>query len=243
MDAKTKGFLENIKPNPVKRASYEKLIEIKKNSDENIELIEKKINTMLKIDDEEKRNIIVNLIAALDYYIHEIIIWGIVEITSNKFPKGKKYEGFLLSIKHIKNIFDNKNNLEKETFCEKELKKEIINSLKKKTYQKWKSIKEGLEHILPDDQLELISNLTTGGQGNNDKFDIEKLNSLNEKRDSIVHNCDRDYHNNSKKNCIDFDCKECCDYIILIINSIHKVISNYDKTKPEENEKEEDKEL
>lgn len=30
MDAKTKGFLENIKPNLVKRASYEKLIEIKK---------------------------------------------------------------------------------------------------------------------------------------------------------------------------------------------------------------------
>ncbi|BEO97312.1 hypothetical protein FNCP10_21670 [Fusobacterium nucleatum] len=176
------------------------------------------------------------MIAALDYYIHEILIWGIVEITRNKFPKGKKYGEFSLSIQHIKNIFDNKKDLEKEIFCEEELKKEIINSLKKKTYQKWKSIKEGLAHILPDEQLKLISELTTGGQGNNYKFDIEKLNSLNEKRDSIVHNCDRDYHNNSKKNCVNFDCKDCCDYIILIINSVHKIILDYDETKPEKKE-------
>ncbi|BEO97311.1 hypothetical protein FNCP10_21660 [Fusobacterium nucleatum] len=30
IDVETKEFLENIKPNQVKRASYEKLIEIKK---------------------------------------------------------------------------------------------------------------------------------------------------------------------------------------------------------------------
>lgn len=84
--------------NPVKnnRPSSEELERIKKYSDENLEIIFSKFSIdnlkEKKLDDNEKRDIIVNLIGALDYYIHEIIIWGLVQITLNKFPVGKNYE-------------------------------------------------------------------------------------------------------------------------------------------------------
>jgi len=237
LDIENKKFLENIVPNEVKRPSCEKLKKIKETSNENMKLIFKKVNSINENDDEEKRNIIVNLVSALDYYIHEIVIWGIEEITRNKFPKGKRYDKFLISVKHVKNFFEKKS-LDKE-----ELKKEIIDLLKRETYQKWKSIKEGLEYILPDNECKLIGKLT---EGNSEefKFPTSDLDLLNEKRNCIVHSYDRNYHDASKRNDIkNFNCEKYYNYIILVIDSIHDVISNYDKTKPEENEKEEDKEL
>ena len=53
-------------------------------------------------DEEVKRNSIVNLIGALDYYVRELILWGILAITHDKFEKGKKYEEFQISINFIK---------------------------------------------------------------------------------------------------------------------------------------------
>lgn len=227
-DTEIKETLGKVKPNKVIRPSYQKLQKIKKISNENIGLICKKINSINKDDEEEKRNIVVNLISALDYYVHEIVIWGLEEITKNKFPKGKKYDKFYISVKHVKDFFDKKS-LDKE-----ELKKEIINLLKRETYQKWKSIKEGLEYILPDNECKLIGELTDG-KSSQFKFSTQKLDSLNEKRNYIVHSYDRNHYDSTRNNIKDFDCKEYCHYIVLIIYSIHNVISNYDSTKPEEN--------
>ena len=97
------------------------------------------------------KDIIVNLIGALDYYIHEIIIWGLVQITLNKFPVGKNYEKqkIELEYKYIKMAFE-----DKDIFNDIELKKTIIENIRRNSYQKWQNIKSRLELILPKDILQ-----------------------------------------------------------------------------------------
>lgn len=215
------------------RPSAEELERIKKYSDENLETISSKIGLEENLDDEEKRNIIVNLIGALDYYIHEIIIWGLVQITLNKFPKGKNYEKqkVELEYRYIKMAFE-----DKDIFNEVELKKTIIENIRRNTYQKWQSIKVGLELILPKKVLEKISDLTSGKNGVA-IFQTNKLDELANKRHLIVHHFDREYSNNSSRNTLDIDCNESFILIKTVIDSIHKIIVEYDETQPEnENE-------
>ncbi|MGY0394490.1 MULTISPECIES: hypothetical protein [unclassified Fusobacterium] len=211
------------------RPSAEELERIKKYSDENLETISSKIGLKENLDDEEKRNIIVNLIGALDYYIHEIIIWGLVQITLNKFPKGKNYEKqkVELEYRYIKMAFE-----DKDIFNEVELKKTIIENIRRNTYQKWQSIKVGLELILPKKVLEKISDLTSGKNGVA-IFQTNKLDELANKRHLIVHHFDREYSNNSSRNTLDIDCNESFILIKTVIDSIHKIIVEYDETQPE----------
>lgn len=211
------------------RPSAEELERIKKYSDENLETIFSKIGLEENLDDEEKRNIIVNLIGALDYYIHEIIIWGLVQITLNKFPKGKNYEKqkIELEYRYIKMAFE-----DKDIFNEVELKKTIIENIRRNTYQKWQSIKVGLELILPKKVLEKISDLTSGKNGVA-IFQTNKLDELANKRHLIVHHFDREYSNNSSRNTLDIDCNESFILIKTVIDSIHKIIVEYDETQPE----------
>lgn len=211
------------------RPSAEELKRIKKYSDENLETISSKIGLEENLDDEEKRNIIVNLIGALDYYIHEIIIWGLVQITLNKFPKGKNYERqkVELEYRYIKMAFE-----DKDIFNEVELKKTIIENIRRNTYQKWQSIKVGLELILPKKVLEKISDLTSGKNGVA-IFQTNKLDELANKRHLIVHHFDREYSNNSSRNTLDIDCNESFILIKTVIDSIHKIIVGYDETQPE----------
>lgn len=211
------------------RPSAEELERIKKYSDENLETISSKIGLKENLDDEEKRNIIVNLIGALDYYIHEIIIWGLVQITLNKFPKGKNYakQKVELEYRYIKMAFE-----DKDIFNEVELKKTIIENIRRNTYQKWQSIKVGLELILPKKVLEKISDLTSGKNGVA-IFQTNKLDELANKRHLIVHHFDREYSNNSSRNTLDIDCNESFILIKTVIDSIHKIIVEYDETQPE----------
>lgn len=221
--------------NPVKnnRPSSEELERIKKYSDENLEIIFSKFSIdnlkEKKLDDNEKRDIIVNLIGALDYYIHEIIIWGLVQITLNKFPVGKNYEKqkIELEYKYIKMAFE-----DKDIFNDIELKKTIIENIRRNSYQKWQNIKSGLELILPKDILQKISDLTSGKNGIA-VFQTNKLDELANKRNLIVHHFDREYSNNSSRNSIDIDCKEGFILIKTIIDSIHQIIVEYDETQPE----------
>ncbi|HEY4533575.1 MAG TPA: hypothetical protein VIG61_05405 [Fusobacterium sp.] len=82
------------------------------------------------LDNEEKRSIVVNLIGALDYYIHEIIIWGLVQITLNKFPKGKKYNKIYIPIEYLKMIIE-----DKIEFDDTKIKRKIIEDIRINSYQ------------------------------------------------------------------------------------------------------------
>lgn len=224
-----KDPLESFLPIENNRPSAEELERIKKYSDENLKTISSKIGLKDNLEDEEKRNIIVNLIGALDYYIHEIIIWGLVQITLNKFPIGKNYEKqkVELEYRYIKMAFE-----DKDIFNEVELKKTIIENIRRNTYQKWQSIKVGLELILPKKVLEKISDLTSG-KNRIAIFQTNKLDELANKRHLIVHHFDREYSNNSSRNTIDIDCNESFILIKTVIDSIHKIIVEYDETQPE----------
>lgn len=206
---------EDFKPVKNNRISCEELERIKKYSDENLEIISSKLeidNDKGKtLDDNEKRDVIVNLIGALDYYIHEIIIWGLVQITLNKFPVGKNYNKHKVELeyKYIKMAFE-----DKDIFNDVELKKTIIENIRRNTYQKWQSIKSGLEIILPKEILEKISDLTSGKNGVA-LFQTNKLDELANKRHLIVHHFDREYSNNSSRNSIDIDCEESFSLIKL----------------------------
>lgn len=219
-------FVDDFCPISDNRSSTEELKRIKEFSDENLKIILNKINTDTK-NDEDKRNILTNLIGALDYYIHEIIIWGLIQITLNKFPVGKNYHRLSISIKYLKNSIEND-----EIFDNIEFKKTIIDNIRLNSYQKWNKIKEGLEIILPQYILEKISNLTSG-KNKTPLFQTIDLDKLAEKRHLIVHHFDREYNNNSLRNTIDIDCNEAYNLVSTIINSIHLIISEYDSSQPE----------
>lgn len=208
------------------RPSSVSLGEIKIRSNENLDLIKCRLSTS-NID--EKRDLIVNMISALDYYIHDIIIWGITEITINQFPKGKDYDKFELSIKYIQQACADKN------IIEDELKFDIIKKLNYETYQKWESIRKGLKIVLPDEVNLKIGSLTSG-QPSPVIFETILLEQMNKVRNSIVHTFDRNLHDESKRNEFTLNCNECLLYIELIINSIYEVIVEYDDTEPENRE-------
>ncbi|MGL5724482.1 hypothetical protein [Cetobacterium sp.] len=206
------------------RSSSEELKRIKKYSDENLDLILPKITTN---DDEKKRNIAVNLIAALDYYIHEIIIWGIVQITTNEFPEGKNYNKVEVSIIHLKKSIENPEDI----IDNPDLKISIIEKFRRNSYQKWQEIREGLKFILPENIESKISDLTTNNNGVA-VFQSNELEKISNKRHVIVHHFDREYTNDSLRNSFELDCKKSFELIKLIIDSVHQIIKEYDETQP-----------
>lgn len=218
--------IDSFAPIVDNRSSSEDLERIKKYSDENLDLILPKINTN---NDDEKRNVAVNLIAALDYYIHEIIIWGIIQITTNKFPEGKEYNDVEVSIKHLKKSIENPEDI----FNNPDLKIGIIEKIRGNSYQKWRKIREGLKLILPPDIEVKIASLTSGKNGIA-VFQSAELDDISNKRHVIVHHFDREYTNDSLRNRFDLDCKKNFDLIKLIIDSVHEIIKEYDEKKPEQ---------
>lgn len=222
LEAEIEDIVKSFSPVKNNRTSSEELKRIKKYSDDNLNLISLKLKTL---DEEEKRNIIVNLIAALDYYIHEIIIWGIIQITLNKFPETPKYGKLEISIKYLKEF------KEKDIFDDPELKIAIIEKLRKNTYQKWEDIKEGLDFVIPKDFHKKIGELASKG-----KFQVAELRKINDKRNFIVHHFDREYREKSLRNKFDFDCEKSFELIRFIIDSIHKIVEDYDNTQPENKE-------
>ena len=215
--------INDLVPVDNNRSSSEELKIIKKYSDENLDIISKNLNT---INEEEKRGLIVNLIAALDYYVHGIIIWEITQITLNQFPEGKKYSDIKIKIKFLKEF--KKSNF----FDEPEIKKEIIKEIRYNTYQKWEDIRYGLSLILPKEVNSKIGELTSG-KPSPAIFQTEKLEEINEKRNLIVHHFDREYENEYVRNDFDLDCQKSFGLIKLIIDSIHKIVEDYDNTQPE----------
>ncbi|MGL4946801.1 MAG: hypothetical protein ACRCZR_00860 [Cetobacterium sp.] len=217
--------IDSFSPVVDNRPSSEELKRIKKYSDENLNLILPKINT---INDDEKRNIAVNLIAALDYYIHEIIIWGIVQITTNEFPEGKNYNKVEVSIIHLKKSIENPEDI----INNPDLKISIIEKFRRNSYQKWQEIREGLKFILPENIESKISDLTTNNNGTA-VFQSNKLEKISNKRHVIVHHFDREYTNDSLRNSFELDCKKSFNLIKLIIDSVHQIIKEYDEIQPE----------
>ena len=117
---------------------------------------------------------------------------------------------------------------EKDIFDDPKLKIAIIEKLRKNTYQKWENIKEGLSLVLPEAFHKKIGKLASEG-----KFQVADLKEINDKRNLIVHHFDREYKNESVRNDFDLDCQKSFDLIKLIIDSIHKIVEDYDDTQPE----------
>jgi len=212
------------------RPSREVLKKIKEISDENLKIINSKIKTDCE---NQKRDLIVNMISALDYYIHAIVIWGIIEITENQFPKGKKYDKFEISIRFIKQVYDKYfEDVEKgkQKLDIDGLKSIIVKKLSLETYQKWESIKEGLKIILPDEINKQITSLLN----EKNKGVLEQMNNV---RNSTVHNFDRNLYNEGQRNNFILDCQECLENTRLMIDSIHGVLIEYEGTEPEFNDR------
>ena len=83
--------IENLSREEAPRVTKIDLEDIKRKSDENMDIIKKNQDTT---DEEVKRNIVVNLIGALDYYVRELILWGILAITHDKLKKVKSTKSF-----------------------------------------------------------------------------------------------------------------------------------------------------
>lgn len=93
------------------------------------------------------------------------------------------------------------------------------------TFQKWDSIKTGLSIILPKNEVNKVSKLTT----NPPKFQVSKLKELNDLRNNVVHHFDRDYKRQSERNDFIRDIKKDIELIEIVIDSIHEIVSKYEE--------------
>lgn len=218
--------IENLSRVEAPRTTKTDLGDIKRKSNENLNIIKKNQDTT---DEEVKRNSIVNLIGALDYYVRELILWGILAITHDKFEKGKKYEEFQISINFIKKFTEGES-LESDSY-KNEIMEQILKVLKssKYTFQKWDRILEGLSLIFSEENYTKLNSLASGKEGVPAIFQKSSLDDLNKIRNNIVHHFDRSYGKNSIRNSCNRVIKEDIELIETLIDSIHKIAVDVEK--------------
>ena len=197
------------------------LISIKKHFDENIVLIEKQFSTAeilisagKKSDAEDVwRSQIVFLDSALDFYIHEITKYGIMNIFEDTWPKNDKYNKLKVDMRQVE--IGLKNTEDSECF------KDFVNELnEKKCFMSYEKIKEQLTVI----GLNFKKIEKAAFNGAVEKFE-SKVEGLFKRRNMIAHQSDRE-HATAERNEISRPAVE--GFISdtkKIVEAIHKIAS------------------
>lgn len=136
------------------------------------------------------------------------------------------YDKFLISINFLSIVRSGISDVE----IKEKLREEVIKGLKKETFQKWQSIRDGLKIVLPIDFNKQVAGLARSSDKPHGVFDGDKLKELNDIRDNLVHSFGRNYSENSIRNDICIDGEESIQLIKVIIDSIHNIFLSYESS-------------
>lgn len=110
-----------------------------------------------------------NAMMSLENYIYDLIVYLIYEITTNKYPPGKKYNKIYIKITYMKDHLEEVNCFTMEETTVKKMKKDLKKYIKLNSVDKWKAILNTLEYVLPEEEIKKFKNID---------FDKKKFNEL-----------------------------------------------------------------
>ncbi|EHK2357029.1 hypothetical protein KCK31_002495 [Clostridium perfringens] len=172
--------------------SDKKLIEILSDFNENIERINSKfevVNELQKKGLEEAandilRSQIVLLMSSIDFYIHEIVKYGVIKIFNKEKARTKDYESVIVSIECVEKAVINPESVDW-------LEESIIVQNKFKSFISLSKMRRALRIISNKKIMDESIRKTSTEIGMSEKVFKEKLDKLYERRNCIVHQTDR----------------------------------------------------
>jgi len=161
------------------------------------------------------RSQLVLVASALDYYIHEIVEKGMIEIYQNKRPRTKSFLDFNVSLKCVLEAFSSPPNLDA-------LKNEIHENLSLRSYQHPNKITEAIKLISDKNLWSEVSKIL-----NKNPEDIKnQLLLIVDRRNKIVHEADSNPAFPDTRWPIDEKIvNEAVDFIEAIVHGIHQTVT------------------
>ena len=201
------------------------LIDIKERFDKNIESIRGQFNVADKLfsegNVEECENIwrsqIVFLESALDFYIHEISKYGMINIFKKNWAKTEKYNNYLIPMKYVE---DGIRNPQSQTWFLNYLNDRISTEV----YLSANSMKDQL-NLLGINFGPVMSRAFPKPNGDEASINEGKkvIKELFERRNQIAHQADR-HHNDATRNDITKEyVEQCIANVISIVDSIQGI--------------------
>ncbi|PID26503.1 MAG: hypothetical protein CR982_10015 [Candidatus Cloacimonadota bacterium] len=161
---------------------------------------------------------VVMLVSAIDYYIHEIIRIGIIQIFENEREETKEYNNFIISLKCVKEAILNPESTEW-------LKDEINFRNRTQSFQKMDKIKEGLSII--DEKIHKKIKYIAKDMELSYREVEDMINLLVVRRNQISHQCDIP-SGKSERESIDLEyIDRRISFVKEFINRIHREIIIY----------------
>lgn len=157
------------------------------NIEKKFELVEElKSNGQFEIMNDVLRSQIVFTMSALDYYMHEIVKYGILSIFKKERASTKSYEGFAVTLSCVERAISN---IESIDWLE-----EWINlKHKSNTFMDPKKIKDAFSLITKIDIFKKVAEKMSTDETILSKSDLtEKMSNIYKRRNSISHQSDRD---------------------------------------------------
>ncbi len=154
------------------------------------------------------RSELVNIVSAIDRFIHEIVRIGIIEAYLGRTSQTLKCQAISIRFSTLTKVLEC-NSIESPTSVEETaeywINKEVVTLLKSMSFQKIKSIKDALSYIWDEqNKIPAIINVmryTFPGATDNEKqkFLEDKIDLLVSRRNQIVHEADYDVAISSKQ--------------------------------------------
>lgn len=190
---------------------------------ENYPILNKELDDMLRAQ-------IVNIVSALDRYIHEVVRIGIIEAYLNKRPQTPKWTSTNISLKNLLNIITvEKSNAspQKEIDLINVLDQTLKPMLKVMSFQQSDKIKDALSYIwLEEHKMQNIASsinyqLTGNDLNEKTKFLEQKLKLIVTRRNQIVHEADWDPINKCKYKIAKQDVDDIIIFVENFVSAIH----------------------
>ncbi|EHP46925.1 MAG: hypothetical protein E7D79_15490 [Clostridium perfringens] len=181
---------KELQPNII---ADKKLNDILCNFEENIDRINKKfiiINELesKKLEEAAKdilRSQIVLLMSSVDFYIHEIVKYGIIKIFKGEKNKTKEYKAFIVSIECVEKAIKNPESIDW-------LEENIIVQNKYKSFMALNKINNALKIISDKNILDNSIKKVASDLGKEISEIRYVMKIMNERRNCIAHQTDRD---------------------------------------------------
>lgn len=185
-----------------------------KNIHEVYQFLNKQTTNLLNFDD-VLRSEVVLILSALDFYIHELVRKGMLEIYQGNRMETKSFKNFNISMSTLKNI---NNNQESINLIDSEIR--LRNGFK--SFQQSDKIAEAVRLI---SEIKLWKEV--GQQLGLDSSDVKnQLNLIVDRRNKIAHEADMNpAYPNIKWDIDETLVKEIIDFISKIVETIHNVVN------------------
>lgn len=161
------------------------------------------------------RSQIVLIMSSMDFYIHEIVKYGIIKIFIGERAGTKKYNEVLISLDCVKRALGN---LEAVDWLEEEITLQHT----RKTYMSSKNIEKALFLISDKNFLDLSIKKISETTKKDKKNILAKLAEIYQRRNQIAHESDRNPQTGKINDISEELVKEYFNIIKMLIEEIHK---------------------